>query len=214
MFEKVVEKPVVQTVIKEVVVEPTVKEPIKSEEVVKEEIAVTEAPSEVVEPIEVEEVQIDQLQPGEIEPASMFDIFKTREKLPFNKKLLGLSSEVKQYFSEVHNELISFEKVNYRISNKAITYKRGRNTLAKIVVRGKTLKLHLALGINDYPKTVFFQEDTSNVKAYEEVPFTVKIKSMRAMNNAIKLVKSLAEKNSLKKQEQFKKEDVLKILKK
>ena len=230
VVEKVVEKPIVETVIKEVAVEPTVCEPVKSEEVAKEEVAVTVAPSEKeiespVQSVQVEEVQsaqveevkpdqVEEAQPVEVAPTSIFDSFNTREKIPFNKKLLGLSDEVKKYFSEVHNELISFEKVNYRISNKAITYKRGRKTLAKMVVRGKTLKLHLALGLEDYPKTVFFQEDSGNIKAYEEVPFTVKIKSSRGQNNAIKLVNNLAESNSLKKQEQFQKEDVLKVLKK
>jgi hypothetical protein len=90
----------------------------------------------------------------------------------------------------------------------------GRDTIAKIVVRGKTLKLHLALNVNDYSKTIFFQEDASGVKAYEEVPFAVKIKSERAKNNALKLVNSLAENKSLVKDEQFKKENVLKQLKK
>ena len=49
----------------------------------------------------------------------------------------------------------------------------GRKLLAKITVRGKTLKLHLALDVAKFNKNVFFQKDMSSVKAYAEVPFTV-----------------------------------------
>jgi predicted transport protein len=147
------------------------------------------------------------------EKATGLNSLVQREKIPFNKKLLSLDSEIKNYFSEVHNEIISHKKVNYRISVKGISYKTGRKALAKMVVRGKTLKLHLALNVNDYPKTVYFQEDSSNVVAYKDVPFTVKVKSNRAKNNAVKLVNSLAEKNNLVKKEEFKGENVLNELK-
>ncbi len=164
-------------------------------------------PSLVVEAFEPEE--------SEAEEARGFslDDLQSKEKLPFNKKLLSLDSEIKNYFSEVHNELVSHKKVKYRISFKGITYRIGRNTLAKMMVRGKTLKLHLALNVEDYPKTVFFQEDSSDVKMYSEVPFTVKIKSNRGKNNAIKLISYLAENNGLVKNEEFKTENVLKQLK-
>ena len=133
--------------------------------------------------------------------------------MPFNKKLLSLNSEIKEFFSEVHNELISYKKLNYRVSFKGITYHVGRKNVAKMVVRGRTLKLHLALDVNDYPKTVYFQESLANVKAYQDVPFTVKIKSKRGKNNAIKLIVSLAEKNGYVKKEGETKENILKQLK-
>lgn len=205
VVEKIIEKPVVQTVVKEV---PVIKEVIvQPENKVVEEITATQEPVKDDKPV-IEVPQIEETDTG-----SIFDEFAQREKIPFNKKLLSLNTDVKEYFAEVHNELISYKKVNYRISFKSVSYRVGRKTLAKIVVRGKTLKLHLALDVNAFSKTIFFQEDLSGVKAYEDVPFAVKIKSDRAKNNALKLINSLAENNALIKDEQFKKENILKELK-
>ena len=206
VIEKVVEKPVVQTIIKEVPVEP-----FKSQSDM--EMVTTEVPQEQEEKEEPTEV-VTTLE-GQAENSTMggtFHNLKQNDKVAFKKKLLTLTSDIKEYFTEVHNELISYKKVNYRISFKGITYRVGRNTIAKMVVRGKTLKLHLALNVEEFSKTIFFQEDSSSVKAYEEVPFTVKIKSERAKNNALKLVSSLAEKNSFKKDDKFQKENILKVL--
>ena len=206
VIEKVVEKPVVQTIIKEVPVEP-----FKSQSDM--EMVTTEVPQEQEEKEEPTEV-VTTLE-GQAENSTMggtFHNLKQNDKVAFKKKLLTLTTDIKEYFTEVHNELISYKKVNYRISFKGITYRVGRNTIAKMVVRGKTLKLHLALNVEEFSKTIFFQEDSSSVKAYEEVPFTVKIKSERAKNNALKLVSSLAEKNSFKKDDKFQKENILKVL--
>ncbi len=203
VVERVIEKPVVQTIVKENVEEQT-----KEQEI--DEIAVTEASAKqeeqppVVEPV----IQVEESTTGGI-----FSEFKQREKVAFSKKLLSLDKSVKEYFSEIHNELVAFKKVNYRISFKGITYRVGRKALAKMIVRGKTLKLHLALNVEDFSRTVFFQQDMGGVKAYEDVPFAVKIKSDRAKNNALKLVNTLAENNSLKKDDEFKKENILKELK-
>lgn len=210
-IERIVEKPVAQNVVKDNIVEPTTKEnvvePVKEQVV--EEVTLTEVPAEKEEQVSIvqsQEVKEDNTTGG------LFSEFAQHEKVSFNKKLLSLDKEVKEYFSEIHNELVSFKKVNYRVSFKGITYRVGRKAIAKMVVRGKTLKLHLALNVNDYSKTVFFQQDMGNVKAYEDVPFAVKIKSDRAKKNALKLVNSLAENNLLIKEEQFTKENILKEL--
>ena len=81
-----------------------------------------------------------------------------------------------------------------------------------MTVRGKTLKLFLALNVNDFSRSVYFQEDSSHIKMYEDVPFTVKIKSHRAKNNAIKLVSSVAEQNNLTKNDKFEKENIVENL--
>ena len=217
MVEKVVEKPVVQTIIKDAPIVP-------QQKIIVDEIATTETPVQYVAPTH-SEVIVEDVAPTQSEvveaqeeplketaTSDPFSEFKQHEKVPFNKKLLSLTSDIKNFFSDVHNELVSYKKVHYRVSFKGVSYRVGRKTIAKMVVRGKTLKLHLALDVNDYSKTVFFQQDMSSVKAYEDVPFTVKIKSERGKNNAINLVISLAEKNSLVKNDKFNKEDILKLL--
>lgn len=212
IVEKVVEVPVsVQPLEQQPQVAPVENKEQVAQQEIKEQVSQpTPVVPVVVEPI-VEKQSVVEKQPQEV--VESISELPAREKIPFNKKLLSLDSEIKNYFSEVHNELISYKKVSYRISFKGVSYRLGRKALAKVVVRGKTLKLHLALNVNDYPKTVFFQTDSSDVKMYEDVPFTIKIKSNRGKNNAVKLVNALAENNNLVKIDGFTKENILKTLK-
>lgn len=196
---------------------PVVEQPVQVEI---QPVVVEQAP--VQEPTPVVEEQTAQTQTAESETAenqsaqaetNAFGAFrKQSKKVPFQKRLLALDKEIKGFFSEVHNELISYKKVHYRVSFKGISYRVGRNAIAKMVVRGKTLTLYLALNVDDYATTVYFQKDSSAVKSYEEVPFTVKIKSNRGKNNALKLVGEIAQNKSLIKIDDFKKEDIIKLI--
>ena len=121
--------------------------------------------------------------------------FANVTKKSFSQKLLSLDQSVQTHFNIIHEELTSFKRVKYRISFKHVSYRLGRRLLAKFTIRGKTLKLHLALSVSEFNKNVYFQKDLSSVKAYEEVPFTVKIKSQRAQKNAIKLIQVLMKEN-------------------
>ena len=79
----------------------------------------------------------------------------------------------------------------------------GRKLLAKITVRGKTLKLHLSLSVDEFNNNVYFQKDLSSVKTYEDVPFTVKVKSNRGVNNAIRLINALMDKEGVQLKRNF-----------
>ena len=85
--------------------------------------------------------------------------------------------------------------------------------MAKLTVRGRTLTFYLALGIDDFKKTVFFQKDSSEIKAYAEVPFTVKVRSDRGLKNALKLAEALASKEGLEKNPRYEKINSIKLLK-
>lgn len=135
-----------------------------------------------------------------------FDI----KRVPFTEKLLAQPKETLEYFNELHNELISFRKVNARFSYKCVSYRFGRVLIAKIFIKGKTMKLALALDTAAFDGKKYFQKDMSSVKAYKEVPFTVKIKSARAATRAKTLIAALAENRELKKKPRFQPVDVIK----
>ncbi len=125
------------------------------------------------------------------------------KKVSFAEKILGLDKEIQEYFSSLYNELVSYKKVNSRLSYKCFSFRTGRKLLAKISVRGKTLTFHLALDVNALNKNVYFQRDMSHKKAYKDVPFTVKVKSGRGLKNAISLINVLANENGLVKNEKY-----------
>ena len=131
------------------------------------------------------------------------------KKTAFSEKLLNLDKNGKAYFNTLHNELISYIKVHSRVSFRCVSYRFGKKLLAKMTIRGKTLKLHLNLNTDSFNENVYFQKNLSLLKFYEDVPFTVKVKSPRAEKNAIKLISALALRHELVKNEKFTPEDII-----
>ncbi len=139
----------------------------------------------------------------ESEVLSFNGLTKIATKKAFSEKLLGLDQKKQDYFETLYNHLCSFKKVHSRVSFKAVSFRFDRKLLAKISIRGKTLKLYLPLDVNAFNKNVYFQQDCSHIKAYEQVPFAVKIKSGRGLNNAIKLIATLMTNNNILKNDKF-----------
>ncbi len=140
---------------------------------------------------------------GVVMPKTSTKLVINGRKISFWEKILGLDAVTKNYFLRIHNELISYKKVNSRLSYKCMSYRYGRKLLAKVSVRGKTLNLYLALKASEYNENVYHQKDVSDKKAYEAVPFRVKVKSDRGIKNAIKLVTELSNINLLTKRNKF-----------
>lgn len=193
--------------------EKPVEETVESENVAEEIIVADEIPEEVVEeaaPAQVAEVIEEPVEetPAPVEEAveevkeeaveeEVEALVKSEDggsasyHVPFEEKLATADQSVRDYFKALDEKLTSYRKIHGRISQKCASYRLGRELKAKISLRGKTLKLHLALNVNDFNENVYFQKDYKDIKAYEEVPFTVKVKSDRGLKNAIKLIEEL-----------------------
>lgn len=178
--------------VKEEVKEEEVVEPIKEEsktvEValeVSEEIAVTEDESEDVEPIVIGDVD------GEAKDTS------------FASKLLSLDKSVQEYYDKINNEFGTFRRVHGRVSQKGVSYRLGRDLIAKLTIRGKTMRLNLALDTADFEQKIYFQKDMRDVKAYQEIPFMVKVKSDRGLTKALQLIEALAVKENMEKKARY-----------
>ena len=75
------------------------------------------------------------------------------------------------------------------------------------------MRLHLALNLNDFAQNIYFQKDMSDVKAYEEVPFMVKVKSDRGLKKALELVEALCQAKAIEKKSRFVEIDAIQELK-
>ena len=124
-----------------------------------------------------------------------------------------LDEKTQSYYDELNNKFKSMRKINPRVSVKGVSYRLGRELVAKLTIRGKTMKLHLALDVTKFEEKIYFQKDMADVKAYAEVPFTVKVKSDRGLKNALKLVDALAERKEIVKKTRYEKIDALQQLK-
>lgn len=131
------------------------------------------------------------------------------ERVPFAKKLISLGKEVQSYYNTIYNFFSTYRKINPRVSVGGASFRFGRDLIAKLTIRGKTMKLHLALNVKDYDENVYFQKDNSSVKSYKEIPFTVKIKSERGTKKALELIAALAVEKGIEKKARFTEVDAL-----
>lgn len=124
------------------------------------------------------------------------DEMVTRYKKSFVAKMKQSDVKLKVYYSDVKNAFDSYKRINSTISLQGDRFNLGRETIAKITIVGKTLKLYLALDVNDpeLKETVYHQKYVGDQKAYEATPFLVKIKSEVGAKKAIRLVRYLAAK--------------------
>ena len=192
-----------------------IEEPVHTE--TQPEEAIEEDVPEVVEAVEpeavedvVEEQHEEQLEPIpepviEQKPESKVEVVKSddgnafvriRYNRSFTAKLIQADDKVKNYYSQIKNELKKYP-VKERTSWRYETFKKGRQLIAKITLRGKTLCLYCALDAADYAGTKYKVEDVSSKKSNAAVPARYKIKNDRRAKYSEKIIADLMAKHSL-----------------
>ena len=114
-------------------------------------------------------------------------------KRSFIGEICQMGVEVQDYYSRIKNAVLSYKKVDSRISFSFESFKKGRTVYARMAVRGKTLVLYLALNPDEYVKTKYHARNVSGVKKYADTPTMVKVKSERGVKYAIELVNKALE---------------------
>ncbi len=141
-----------------------------------EEAAVAEAASaaSASEPIIVEE--------------ESYEAGTLRYDRSFTAKLIQSEDEIKQWYSQLKNYLLSYKKVHDRLSWKHETYRFGRDLVAKLAFRGKSLCLYLPLNAADYAESKYKLEDVSDLASATELPSMYRIKNDRRAKYALELI--------------------------
>ena len=109
----------------------------------------------------------------------------------FTARVTQADDTLKGYYSEIKNELLSYDLVKSRISWKHDAFNRGRLQLAKLVVRGKNLCVYLALDPNAYEVEKYHQIDQGSKNAYAKVPMMVRVKSDLGLRKAKFLISEM-----------------------
>jgi hypothetical protein len=173
-------------------------EDVEEVEEVEEEVAVADAEETVHEYIESGDDLVD-AETGMV----------IRLKRSFTAKLKQSKEEVKGYYDQIKNELISYKRgrtsVKSTVSWQCDRFNLGRATIAKMNICGKTLCFYVHLDPNDpeLKQSVFHQKDVGEQKAYQKTPFKVKVKSELGAKRAVRLVKYLADKHQAEKKAEF-----------
>ncbi len=167
-------------------------EPLDAEPVIEETVAEPVIEEAVAEPV-IEEPVEEAVVPTVDEEAESISVvpalnINSRFKRSFMSKLIQAEGALQDYYSEVKNELLSYKGVKARTSWSCESFNKGRIQLAKMTIRGKTLVLYLALVPAEFEESRYHHTDSSDSSRYVEVPFTLKIRSARALKYAKELI--------------------------
>lgn len=122
----------------------------------------------------------------------------------FIARIIQSTDEQKEYYGRVKTALLSYAKVNSNIAWGAERFNKGRETIARFKIRGKTLCLYLALNPTDYQYSVYHHIDVSGNKSMHGTPMMIKIKSPRGVKKAIRLIDELlAQRGGVKRTKSF-----------
>ena len=122
----------------------------------------------------------------------------------FMAKLIQSDQAVKDFYSVLKNGLLAYGAAA-RISWKHESFRVGRNTRAKFVIRGKTLCLCLALDAADFAESKYLVDDMSKFASYAATPLLYRIKNARRCRYAAELIAMLfgAENRTEREEEDF-----------
>ncbi len=109
----------------------------------------------------------------------------------FTARVIQAPDTLKGYYAAIKNELLSYNLVKSRISWKHDAFNRGRLQLAKLVVRGKSLCVYLALDPGAYEAEKYHHVDKGDTNAYAKVPMMIRIKSDLGLRKAKFLVSEM-----------------------
>ena len=121
----------------------------------------------------------------------------------FKAKMMLASEETKEYFAKIVNGLLKYAKVKMRESQQYVTFKRGKDLLCKIAVRGKTLCVHFALEPSRLDDK-YFITNLSGVRKFAETPSMLKVKSERGVKYAFELIDAVRERFGLTENAKYK----------
>ncbi|MDD4839342.1 MAG: hypothetical protein PHE93_01555 [Clostridia bacterium] len=118
------------------------------------------------------------------------------------EKLQDADQLTNERYEQIKAELLSYKKVNHRVSKKCDNYRAGRgNLLAKITLVGKSLRINFPLDTNDikYEGRKFPHKDLGNKKAYMDAPFQFKITSELSVRRCFALIEDVMTEKSIEK---------------
>ena len=181
------EESVAEPVAEQAPAEETVEEPAEKETSVEEPVAepvAEQAPAE--EPVaDKPEKQLMADKPAEDGTSRIVYTsedgwyVRVRYDRSFEAKLIQADDTLKRWYSELKNELLSYKKVTSRLSWQHEAFRLGRGTVAKLVIRGKTLRIYLALDPSAYDGSKYVVEDASEHAKFEKTPLLYRIRSER-----------------------------------
>ncbi len=182
---------------------------IQSYEVVDEDVS--DCPSQTVEELQepVQQAETIETQPQEQDDTTAQALKKgiatllpvedetgemgVRYDRSFTAKLIQSDDQVKEWYSEIKNHLLSYKKVRARISWGRESFRIGKDCFARLVIKGKTLCVMLAIIPMSCNDTKYKIEDLADLPSCKDTPCLYRIKSNRRVTYAKELIDIILE---------------------
>ena len=119
---------------------------------------------------------------------SPFANLQNRKSKTFDERLAEADDEIRATYEQIRASFLCYKKVKERKSKKFVSFRKGRNLLAKVVLRGKSFNVFLALNPDDYAESVYHHKNKGDKKAYELVPMMVRVRSPRSLKKLQRLI--------------------------
>ncbi len=131
-----------------------------------------------------------------VEPEPVVSTTKKVVRKPFAEKMANASSEIKDNYNTLKNELLSYG-VKSRISHGSDTFRLRKQEYAKITLVGKNLKLYLSTKPEKYEGTTMPVRDEGSKKCFASTPTMIKVKSTLSIKRAKMMIADLMSERGL-----------------
>lgn len=111
----------------------------------------------------------------------------------FRARLSQADSVIKDYYTELKNDILSYKGVKSRVSWHYDSFNKGRTKCIKLQLRGKSMYMYIALSASELPGK-YNVKDMSDKSRYSDVPTMLKVRKPRSLKYAKQLVAILMEK--------------------
>lgn len=114
-----------------------------------------------------------------------------RYRKSFLSKMALADENVKTYYNDVKNALLSYKGVKCRTSWGYEAFNKGRIKIARMDVKTKSLSLYLAIDPASLADTKYTFKDMSEKKKYAATPVLMKIRGERKYKHALELIEKI-----------------------
>ena len=109
----------------------------------------------------------------------------------FEARLIQSDDEIKHWYTEIKNELLSYKTCKARMSWKRETFKANKQVVAMLVYRGNTLCLFVPLNYADYAENK--EIETTDLPTYADTPVMIRLKNEKRKKTALELITKVME---------------------
>ena len=182
LFNKKAKQKAAESEIKEAATEPKNEKPITQKTASKAKTVQAESP------VIINDIKETNANVAPVISAGITTGTRKSIKKSFTGKLAQATKEQKGFYGELKNYMLSFKRVNSRVSWNYDSFNIGRNKVVKIAFRGQTMCVFFALNPKDYKDTKYYPRDMGNKRKFADTPMMVKVKSQRGVKFAKELM--------------------------